>query len=162
MIISISDLKLIRQEEPDAQIQEILNDPTILEKLSEAHSYPAPMPSKICFRIENEGTLIGQVCLKNIKWINHKAEISLFLRSDMRSQGHGLKALQAIIDFGFRRLNLFRLEAEVIDGNLAPLKLLEKTGFIQEGRLRQAKYVDGDYKDLLRYGLLREEYKNKY
>ncbi len=55
MIISKKGLDLIRQEEPDLQIQEILNDPSILEKLSESHSYPSPMPTKICFRIEKEG-----------------------------------------------------------------------------------------------------------
>ncbi len=76
----------------------------------------------------------------------------------MRSKGYGLKALQSIIEFGFNRLNLYRMEAEVIDGNLAPLKLMVKTGFTEEGRLRKAKYVNGEYKDLLRFGLLREEY----
>lgn len=159
MIISINDLNLVRQKEQDTQIQEILNDPLIVEKLSEAHSYPSPMPSKICFRIEKDGKIIGQVCLKSIKWINHKAEISLFLRNDMQSQGYGFKALKSIIDFGFNRLNLYRLEAEIIDGNIAPLKLMQKTGFTEEGRLREAKFVNGEYKDLLRFGLLRKEYK---
>jgi len=158
MIIHIDNLKLIRQDEIDSGIQEILSDPDILENLSEAHSYPAPMPGTICFRLETESEVIGEVCLKNIKWINHKAEISLFIRKDMQSKGHGLKALRTIIDYGFKRLNLYRLEAEVIEGNTASLKLLNKTGFTEEGRLREAKFIHGEYKDLLRFGLLRKEY----
>jgi RimJ/RimL family protein N-acetyltransferase len=116
------------------------------------------MPSKICFRIEKNGEPIGQVCIKNIKWINHKAEISLFLRKDMQGKGFGSKAMNAIIEFGFNRLNLYRLEGEVIDGNTASIKLLQNNGFTEEGRLREAKFVNGTYKDLLRYGLLRKEW----
>ena len=159
MIIATNGLNLIRHEEPDTAVKEILHDPGILEVLSEARSYPAPMPANICFRIEKDGKTIGQVCLKNIRWINHKAEISLFIKTDMQSQGLGLITLRAIIEYGFKRLNLYRLEAEVIEGNVAALKLVETNGFTGEGRLREAKYVKGEYKDLLRFGLLRSEYK---
>jgi len=158
MIITENGLKLIRHEEPDPNISEILHDPTILENLSEARSYTAPMPANICFRIEKDDRVIGQICLKSIKWINHKAEISLFISREHQSQGHGLLALSTIIGYAFKRLNLYRLEAEVIDGNTASLRLLKKTGFTEEGRLREAKFVNGEYKDLLRFGLLRREY----
>ncbi|MCK4569366.1 MAG: GNAT family N-acetyltransferase [Bacteroidales bacterium] len=158
MIIAKNGLKLIRHEEPDPNISEILHDPTILENLSEARSYTAPMPANICFRIEKDNKVIGQICLKSIKWINHKAGISLFISKKHQAQGHGLQTLRAIIEYAFKRLNLYRLEAEVIDGNAPSLKLLEKTGFTEEGRLREAKYVNGEYKDLLRFGLLRKEY----
>ncbi|MCD4725796.1 MAG: GNAT family N-acetyltransferase, partial [Bacteroidales bacterium] len=67
-------------------------------------------------------------------------------------------ALQAIIEYAFKRLNLYRLEAEVIDGNLASLKLVDKAGFTAEGRLRKAKFINGEYRDLLRFGLLRREF----
>jgi hypothetical protein len=35
---------------------------------------------------------------------------------------------------------------------------LEKTGFTQEGVLRQAGFVRGDYRDAVIYGLLRAEW----
>ncbi len=79
----------------------------------------------------------------------------------MQAKGYGEKALGAIIEFGFKRLNLYRLEAEVIDGNIPSVKLMRKFGFVEEGRLREAKYVNGIYKDLLRFGLLRKEYSAK-
>ena len=55
-------------------------------------------------------------------------------------------------------MNLYRLEAEVVDGNEASLKMVKKMGFKEEGRLREAKFVNGEYRDLLRYGLLMREY----
>ncbi|MDT8393614.1 MAG: GNAT family protein [Bacteroidales bacterium] len=158
MKLKANDLILVRHEEPDPAVALILDDPEILETLSEARSYPAPMPASICFRIEKEGEVIGQVCLKRIRWINHKAEISLFISRSMQGRGYGRQAIESIIEFGFKRLNLYRLEAEVIDGNKASLKLLKRSGFIEEGRLRKAKFVKGEYKDLLRFGLLKDEY----
>jgi RimJ/RimL family protein N-acetyltransferase len=158
MIINTNGLMMIRHDELDPQIHEILQEPGILENLSEARSFPEGMPSSICFRIEKDEDIIGQVCLKRITWINRKAEVSLFIRKDMQDQGHGSLALQAIIEYAFKRLNLYRLEAEVIDGNLASLKLVDKAGFTAEGRLREAKFVDGEYRDLLRFGLLNKEF----
>ncbi len=161
MIIHTEGLRLVRHQEPDPLIQEIINDPAILEKMAEARSYPGPMPASICFRLEKDDNAIGQACVKNIKWINHKAEVSLFVRSDMQGQGIGSNALKALLEFGFKRLNLYRIEAEVIDGNTPSVRLLEKNNFSLEGRLREAKFVNGLYFDLLRYGLLRREYEQE-
>jgi RimJ/RimL family protein N-acetyltransferase len=161
MIIAAQDLKLIRHEGPDPEISEILHDPYILENLSEARSYTAPMTANICFRIEKEGQVIGQVCLKNIKWINHKAELSIFIVKEEQGRGYAATALAATVDYGFNRLNLYRLEAEVVASNTASLRLIQKLGFVEEGRLREAKFVNGIYHDLLRFGLLRSEYKER-
>lgn len=158
MIINTNGLMMIRHDELDPQIHEVLQDPSILENLSEARSFPDRMPSSICFRIEKDEDIIGQICLKHITWTNRKAEVSLFIRKDMQEKGHGSLALQAIIEYAFKRLNLYRLEAEVIDGNLASLKLVDKAGFTAEGRLREAKFINGEYRDLLRFGLLHREY----
>ena len=158
MIIHKDRLKLLRHEGPDPVISEILHDPYILENLSESRSYTTEMPANICFSIEAEGKIIGQVCLKNIRWINHKAEISLFIMREEQGKGYGSIALQAIIDYGFKRMNLYRLEAEVVDGNEVSGKMVKKMGFTEEGRLREAKFVNGEYRDILRYGLLRREY----
>ena len=161
MIISTKELELVRHDEEDPKVKELLNDPAILESMSEARSYPAPMPSMVCFSIQKDGHVIGQVCLKRIRWINHKAEISLFITGQEQGKGYGLAALQAIMDFGFNRLNLYRLEGEVIDGNTPSMKLMNKLGFVEEGRLREAKFVNGKYFDLLRYGILRREFEDK-
>lgn len=158
MIITADNLKLVRQEGPDPEMSEILHDPAILENMSEARSYTAPMPSNICFRIEKKGQVIGQACLKNIKWINHKAELSIFIEKNEQGQGYAGTAIAAIIEYGFNRMNLYRLEAEVLASNTASLRLIRKQGFIEEGRLREAKFVNGKYHDLLRFGLLRREY----
>jgi ribosomal-protein-alanine N-acetyltransferase len=47
------------------------------------------------------------------------------------------EALQAVIDFGFNELDINRMEAEVMQGNVLSEKLLEKLNFRRKGVLRQ-------------------------
>lgn len=155
------DLKLVPSAADDPAVQRILQNEAVLDYLSEVHRYPSGMPSALHFRIEFQGQVIGGAALKSIKWFNRKAEVSIFL--DPRHQGKGLgkQALKKLIDFAFQTMNLYRLEAEVVDYNEAAKKLFPGAGFREEGRLREAKFFEGSYHDILRYGLLRREYEEK-
>ena len=129
---------------------------------SEPRLYPPNMPSSMVFRIEHEDTLIGEIGFRTIKWFNRKAEISLFITPEYQGKGHGKQALLMLMKFAFKKMNMYRLEAEVIDNNDRAKSLVEKLGFVLEGRLRDAKYNDGNYYDILRYGMLISEYDEKY
>ncbi len=75
--------------------------------------------------------------------------------------GKGLmpEALHAIIHFGFSRMALNRVEADVLSENTASIRVLEKLGFVREGVLRERDFERGAFRDLNLYGLLRSEYK---
>ena len=158
MILQEDDLKLVSTAAEDPELSQLLQDYSILKNLTETRSYPQPMPSAVVFRIEAGGRLIGEVSLKGIRWYNRKAQIGIALAPEHQGQGYGERALRAIIRYGFMRMNLQRLEAEVIEYNQPAQKLFEKLGFVLEGRLRQAKYCEGKYYDVLCFGLLRAEY----
>lgn len=74
--------------------------------------------------------------------------------------GHGLmvEALEPMIRFGFERMALNRIEADVTVGNNASVRVLEKMGFQEEGVLRQRGHWRGDYHDLRMFSLLREDW----
>jgi ribosomal-protein-alanine N-acetyltransferase len=74
--------------------------------------------------------------------------------------GKGLmpEALHAIIHFGFERMALNRVEADVLAENNASVRVLEKLGFSHEGTLRERDFERGAFRDLLLYGLLRRDY----
>ena len=74
-------------------------------------------------------------------------------------QGYAREAWSLVIDHAFRGLGLRRLIAGVIDGNGASLASLTSLGFQIEGRLRQHSLVDGQYLDVDRLGLLRDEFR---
>ncbi len=142
----------------DNELKEMFQNISILSNMSEKNIRPVEVPSEITFRIEKEDELIGEIRIKNIKWYNRKAELSLMIAPRYQGKGYGTGALKKIIEYAFNTMNFYRLEAEVIDFNEASKRLVEKCGFLFEGRLREAKYVNGKYYDILRYGLLKKEW----
>jgi ribosomal-protein-alanine N-acetyltransferase len=73
----------------------------------------------------------------------------------VRWQGQGVMAavLPTVIEFGWRRLGLHRLEALVTPGNRRSCALLERHGFKREGVLAGHGYWKGGYVDQIVYGL---------
>lgn len=69
------------------------------------------------------------------------------------------EAMGAIIEFGFERIGLNRIEAVVMLENEGSVKLLEGQGFHQEGVLREYEnWGDKGCVDLKMFSLLRREY----
>ena len=67
------------------------------------------------------------------------------------------EALEAIIDLGFREMNLNRIDAVVMPGNSASIKLLEKLGFWNEGLLKEYEnWGRKGFADLCMLALLRK------
>ena len=158
MIIQSDSIKLIPVQGDDPEIRRILDDQSLLDNLSETRRYPEAMPLTMTFRIVANETTIGEISLKSLRWYNHKAEISLFIAPEQQGKGYGKQALKALLDYAFYKMNLHRLEAEIMEYNRASVALFESFGFVPEGRLREARFHKGQYTDILRYGLLQREY----
>lgn len=145
-------------DENDSELKAIETSVEMLKYLSETRSYGVPMPDKIIFRVENDGWLIGEASLKSIRWFNRKAEVSLYLIPEAHGKGLAMAAMKKLIDYAFNQLHLYRLEAEIIEYNSRSARLAENLGFVKEGTLREAKFYNGRYYDIIRYGLLKKEY----
>jgi RimJ/RimL family protein N-acetyltransferase len=74
------------------------------------------------------------------------------------NRGYGTEALNAICDFGFGQLRLERIELDVYAPNKRAQRSYEKAGFQLEGTLRHGHFADGEFLDVLRMALLREEW----
>jgi ribosomal-protein-alanine N-acetyltransferase len=67
------------------------------------------------------------------------------------------EALVCALDFAFERLGLHRVEAACLPSNAASKGLLLKVGFTQEGYTRRYLRINGDWRDHLLFGILRED-----
>ena len=74
------------------------------------------------------------------------------------SQGYGTDAMLTFLRFGFEEMNLHRIELTVHERNERARACYRKCGFVDEARLRQARYVRGEYVDVMVMGILREEW----
>jgi len=158
MIISCKEVQIVMDKTGNSVAGKIALMPGIVPYLTEKWTYPDNMPDSMVFDLWKDEKLIGQAAFKSIRWFNRKAELSLFIHPEYQGKKIGSGIIEAMISHAFKHLNLHRLEAEVIDYNPAAIRLVEKLGFVNEGRLREARYFDGKYYDILRYGLLKSEY----
>ena len=102
--------------------------------------------------------LIGSTGLTYIHWVYRTAELSIMIGdTDFHGGGYGADTLQTLLRYGFKNLNLNKVWCEVYDNNSA-VKLYRKTGFRDEGVLRQHVFKNGHYHDALILSILKSEY----
>jgi RimJ/RimL family protein N-acetyltransferase len=108
---------------------------------------------------KKSGQHIGNVKLGPIHWIHRSAAFGIMI-GDKKfwGKGIGLETTRLVVEYGFNRLNLRRIDLGVFADHEAAVRCYEKAGFKVEGRLRESLFKDGTYKDKVLMGLLRSEY----
>lgn len=85
--------------------------------------------------------------------------IGYFLAQPYWGKRIASEAVSKLIEFLFEKVNVNRIQAEVMPANEVSKKVLLKNGFVKEGLLRQAALWSGKgIVDLEIYGVLKEEY----
>jgi len=103
-------------------------------------------------------TLAGEAALWGIDQHNRSAHIGLSLRPAFYGRGLGTDTVRVLCEYGFRVRGLHRLGMETLRDNAAMLRIAAKTGFLREGVLRGAAWVNGQFLDEVVFGLLAEEW----
>lgn len=85
---------------------------------------------------------------------NVRAEIGYALKPEFWGNGYMSEALTKVIDFGFKKLCLHSIEANVNPANSSSIKLLEKFGFNKEAYFREDYFYNGKFLDTTIYSLL--------
>jgi len=73
--------------------------------------------------------IIGSICLWNVDYEEEKAETGYVLHPDFQGKGYMQESIAAVIKFGFQKLNLKKMVAEVHHDNLPSINLLRRNGF---------------------------------
>lgn len=89
---------------------------------------------------------------------HHLAEIAYALSREFWGQGLMTEAVHEILRFGFERMELNRVEARCMVGNIASERVMQKAGMTYEGTLREQLYAKGRFHDLKLYAVLKREY----
>ncbi|MEJ7602616.1 MAG: GNAT family protein [Kofleriaceae bacterium] len=106
-------------------------------------------------RDENE--LLGSVSLRRYAR-DRRAELGYWLSTAAWGQGYASEATRATVMFGFQELGLARIYAQVLAGNGASMRVLEKLGMVNEGTKRQHIKKGRHLHDIVLFGLLRAEW----
>ncbi len=101
------------------------------------------------------GALVGGISLGNIRYgMARSGQIGYWMGQAYAGKGLMQDAVKALITFGFDRLNLHRLEAACIPGNERSVRVLQKTGFTQEGLLKSYLKINGKWQDHLLFAII--------
>lgn len=108
--------------------------------------------------LKENNKMIGTIELYN--YVPYfKAELGYALNPAYWGQGLVKEAGEAVLEFGFTRLDLKRIEAGTFVDNIQSQRVCEKLGFIKEGIARNGYLrYDGIIFDKLMYGLTQSEF----
>lgn len=110
-------------------------------------------------KLKENNQIIGIAGFEDIIKENQVATLFIGIGNiDIRGNGYGKEALKLLIEYGFNKLNLYRIQLNVIEFNTAAVALYEKIGFIKEGIFREFVLRDGKRYDLLWYAILKSEW----
>jgi ribosomal-protein-alanine N-acetyltransferase len=87
-----------------------------------------------------------------------RAEIGYALSRKYWGRGLMTEAVVRIINFGFRTMQLNRIQARCEAANIASARVMEKAGMRFEGVLREHEYSKGRYLDIVICSILRREW----
>jgi RimJ/RimL family protein N-acetyltransferase len=122
-------------------------------------SLAEPDSTVVALVIEAAGRPVGDINFFAIDQRSRTAAVGLSIwRPQDRGKGYGTDALRAFLRWGFRHLNLHRVELTVAPDNAPAIYVYETLGFTVEGRRREHHFEDGCYVDELLMGLLRREF----
>jgi len=117
-------------------------------QLKDITSYTFAIESKL------EGKFIGLFGLRIGNKKYNRAEVWYKIHPDYWNNSYATESLKAMINFGFETLKLHRIEAGCAVDNIGSFKVLEKSGMIREGRLRQILPLKSGWSDNFTYSIL--------
>jgi RimJ/RimL family protein N-acetyltransferase len=100
---------------------------------------------------------VGGCGLEDIRPAVRTATFGIWIGKPYWGRGFATDATRAVCRFGFRYMNLHRIELNVFAWNGAAVRAYEKVGFRLEGTRRHNGYDDGRHTDSYLMGLLDEE-----
>lgn len=101
---------------------------------------------------------IGEAGVLSFNRRNQRAVIGYNLLPKYWGNGYATEITMGLAKYLFEEVNAQRIEALVMEGNEASRKVLEKSGFIVEGLLRNFTYIDGEYFNVYYYGIIRSDF----
>ena len=117
-------------------------------------------PEGFIFGIAAEdGALVGNIGLHQINWKDRHAMLGIVIgEKEYWGRGYGTDAISTMLRFAFNEQNLHRVWLYVYPENERALRCYERCGFQIEGREREGRFQDGDYRDNIRMSILSHEF----
>jgi len=100
----------------------------------------------------------GLAGFKETDQVNHRTEIGYWLAEHLQGKGIMTRTVEKLLDFGFRNMNMNRIQIKVAVGNSKSIAIPRRLGLVFEGIERAGEFHTDHYHDLEIYSLLKPEW----
>lgn len=104
------------------------------------------------------GRFIGHVRLHSVDWQDSRAALAIGIDDpSCLGKGYGSEAIRLVLAYAFGGI-FHRVGLRVLANNARAIACYRKCGFVEEGREREAAFVNGAWQDDIIMGLLDREF----
>lgn len=115
------------------------------------------------FALENkQSELVGIINTHTCNPRSGTFSYGLAVQREHWRKGYASEAILLVLRYFFLELHYQKVNANVYAFNEASIRLHERLGFQQEGRMRRMTYTNGKYFDDIIFGMTVEEFKEKH
>lgn len=101
---------------------------------------------------------VGFTGLQDINFIYGSGVVFIFVEKGSRRMGLALRAIALMLDMACDQLRLHRIMTYVHTDNAPSMQLVNRIGFVAEGRMREACFFNGVYSDVSIISILAQEW----
>lgn len=104
----------------------------------------------------SDNALLGGLSFTQVRpWPAHAASLGYWQGAGFEGQGYMREAVSAACSWAFRDLGLWRVEAGIVPENARSRRVLEGTGFAEEGLAASYLEIAGTRREHVLFGLVR-------
>lgn len=160
--ISTNDVDAILSLRSNEQVMKYIPRPYLKTK-EEALELIAMFDDKIengiginwgIYFLDEPEKLLGIIGYYRMKPEHFRAEVGYMIFPEYHGKGIVSEALQKVVEYGFKEMQLHSIEAVLDPENKGSEKVLLKNGFVKEAHLIENEYYEGRFLDTLIYSLL--------
>ncbi|MDD4984056.1 MAG: GNAT family protein [Candidatus ainarchaeum sp.] len=149
-------------------LQKLISDKDVIKQIS-GYSYPCPLSrmkkdvndgikgrktkKSYSFTIIFDNEIAGSVMLEEPNEDKGCYDLGFFIGKIFWNKGIATEAIKQIIEFGFKKLKLYRIQADNDSDNPASSRAMEKAGLKLEGVRKKYRKKGNKYVDLMLWGI---------
>lgn len=90
---------------------------------------------------------------------NRTLDMGMLIAPEYRGKGYGTEAVHWILNWGFQNAGLHRIGLSSASFNTGAIRLWNRLGFHEDGRNREALWINGAWHDEVRFSILEHEWR---
>jgi len=112
----------------------------------------------LVWELKESGKVIGQSNISMQSKEDLRGEVGWVTHQDFQRQGFAYEASLAMLEFGFEKMGLHRIVAEMDTRVAGSAEVAKKLGMRKEAEFREVEFFKGEWCDMWLYAILKSEF----